>query len=159
MLNSIKTDNPAIKAYMNTTPLGLCDLDECLKLDQLTLNGLWSKKQWEKELSDADRICLGIFEESMLKAFACGWIVLDELHLTAIAVHPCNRRKGLGKKILLDIFNKAIQTGAKKATLEVSQNNFEAIALYKKFGFLDSGIRKNYYQDGANALIQWTKLF
>ena len=76
--------------------------------DQLALKGLWNKNQWEKELSDSQRLCNGIFDTSNLIALGCGWIVGDELHLTAIAVHPKHRRRGLAQTIISSLFIKQI---------------------------------------------------
>ena len=58
-------------------------LNECIKIDELVLNGLWSKSQWEKELTNSESFCLGAFSESNLLAFICGSLILDELHLTS----------------------------------------------------------------------------
>ncbi len=74
--------------------LGPEQINECLELDQLALNGLWSKQQWHQELFDSRRLCMGMLRSSKLLAKACGWLELDELHLTAIAVNTKHRRKG-----------------------------------------------------------------
>ncbi len=143
---------------LEVIPLTLKDLNACLKLDKIALKGLWSKSLWEKELSDSRRICLGIFDHSNLIAIGCGWIVVDELQLTAIAVHPIHRRRGLAKLILSNLLVQATHKGCKRATLEVKSNNSAALAFYKSFGFIISGSRRNYYKNGANALIQWKPL-
>ena len=80
----LKSKQPSLKVIS----LSLKNLNDCMELDELVLRGLWSKKQWEKELSDSKRICLGVFDLTNLIALGCGWVVLDELHLTAMAVHP-----------------------------------------------------------------------
>ncbi len=133
-------------------------MKECLSLDQATLKGLWNEEQWSKELLDPGRICLGIFESKKLIALCCSWLVLDELHLTAIAVHPKHRKKGLARLVLSEMLKKGERQGAKQATLEVEQSNLAALALYKKEGFITAGIRKAYYKNGSDAVIQWKKL-
>ncbi len=143
---------------MNLKALGPNDTKACLELDALALGGLWSKQHWQKELSDCERICVGIAKNSDLLAMACGWIVIDELQLTAIAVHPKYRRQGLGKSILKNLLNQAKLKGVIKATLEVSNTNDAAKALYKSMGFTTKGERKSYYQDGSDALLQWKDL-
>ena len=116
------------------------------------------KNQWRKELSDSRKLCLGIIEYSKIIALGCGHIVLDELHLTAIAVHPKYRRRGLATKVISDLLKKANQANCTKATLEVRSDNPEAIALYTSFGFITAGRRRKYYKNGADALIQWRSL-
>ena len=138
--------------------LSLENLNVCLDLDEISLQGLWSKKQWEKELTCPQRICKGIFNFSKLIAFGCGWIVLDEFHLTAIAVHPSHRRLGLAQKLLTNLLREAIDKGCTTSTLEVKNNNLAALALYKGCGFKTKGCRNNYYKNGADALIQWRSL-
>ena len=73
----------------------------CLKLDALALNGLWTSDHWERELSDPQRICIGIAASAdTLLAMACGWVVLDELQITVLGVEPEHRRRGLGRAVL-----------------------------------------------------------
>lgn len=125
-----------------------------MKLDQLTLEGIWSKDQWSKELSNSCRLCLGIENDSDLIAFGCGWLVVDELQLTVIAVHPNFRRQGIAKRIVFALFKEAQQKGIKTATLEVNIQNQAAIGLYQACGFRTKGKRIKYYKNEHDALIQ-----
>ena len=138
--------------------LTLENLNDCLALDEIALKGLWSKNQWRNELSEPHKLCLGIFECSKIIALGCAHVVIDELHLTAIAVHPKYRRRGFAKKILSSLFLKAIEANCTRATLEVKSDNLKAIDLYSSFGFTTTGCRSNYYKNGADALIQWKSL-
>ena len=138
--------------------LSLENLNDCLALDEIALKGLWTKNQWRKELSDSHKLCLGIFEYSKIIALGCGHVVLDEFHLTAVAVHPKYRRRGLATKIISNLFIKAIQANCTKSTLEVQSDNSKAIALYDSIGFITAGSRPKYYKNGADALIQWRSL-
>ncbi len=145
-------------SFLQVISLNPKNLNDCIKLDQIALKGLWSKSQWIKELSDSKRLCLGIVNGSNLIALGCGWIVVDELHITAIAVHPKYRRRGLAKTLLSSLFSKALAKGCTRATLEVKSDEPEALALYKSCGFKTAGCRNNYYKNGADALIQWRSL-
>ncbi len=153
-----KKDLNSKKASWKINSLNVKNVHSCIKLDQIALKGLWSKEQWEKELSDSKRLCIGVFESSNLIAFGCGWIVIDEVHLTAIAVHPLHRRLGIGKVLLSSLFQKASAQGCRRATLEVKSSNTAALALYQSCGFITAGCRHNYYQNGSDALIQWKAL-
>ncbi len=141
--------NPKIKVIS----IGVEHANECLELDQIALNGLWNNEQWIKELSNPRRICLGIYKNSRLVAFVCSLLISDELNVTAIAVHPQNRRIGLGENILSSLIEKAKKMGAKKVFLETKSTNYSAIGLYKKLGFKSVRNRKNYYRDGSDACL------
>ena len=143
---------------MEVISLNSEDLNSCLELDGIALKGLWSKDQWEKELSDSRRLCLGIFDSSKLIALGCGWIIVDELHLTAVAVHPKHRRLGLAQLILSNLFIKALNRGCDRVTLEVKSDDDAALGLYKSCGFKTAGYRRNYYKIGTDAFIQWRSL-
>ena len=153
-----KKDLKSNRDSWQISSLSLRHAHSCIKLDQIALKGLWSKQQWEKELSDSKRLCIGAFESSNLIAFCCSWMVIDELHLTAIAVHPLHRRLGLGKVLLANLFQEASAQGCSRATLEVNSSNRAALALYQSCGFETAGCRRNYYKNGSDALIQWRSL-
>ena len=86
----------------------------------------------------------------------CLWAILDEAHITIIAVHPDYQRQGFGQAILLVLLQSARQRGLERATLEVRISNQSAINLYQKFDFREAGRRKRYYPDtGEDASILW----
>jgi ribosomal-protein-alanine N-acetyltransferase len=138
--------------------LGLEHLQPCLALDQRALGGLWSEAQWRSELEDPRRPCWGLVQGGQLLAVACGWLVVDELHITAVAVEPAHRRQGLGRQVLELLLERAAQLGAAHATLEVAAGNGAALALYGRCGFRTAGVRRAYYRNGDDALVQWRRL-
>ncbi|MFQ5626775.1 MAG: ribosomal protein S18-alanine N-acetyltransferase, partial [Methyloligellaceae bacterium] len=82
------------------------------------------------------------------------WLVLDEAHISTIAVRPEYRRRGIGAALLMAILRDAVRRGAAEATLEVREGNREAQSLYQKYGFELVGHRKGYYRDsGEDALL------
>ena len=89
---------------------------------------------------------------------ASGWLVVDELHITLVAVAPDQRRRGLGRRVLQELMAAARERGASRATLEVAAGNGPGIALYGALGFRTAGIRHGYYRNGEDALIQWVNL-
>ena len=139
-------------------PLGPDHLDACLALDAASLGGLWSAVHWRRELEEPQRPGIGLFSGDALLAMACGWLVLDELHITLVAVDPHRRRQGLGRRVLRQLLSTGRRLGAERATLEVSAGNGAAQALYASCGFRIAGRRRRYYRDGSDALIQWTRL-
>jgi ribosomal-protein-alanine N-acetyltransferase len=130
-----------------------------VKLDARALNGLWTSEHWKRELSEPDRICVGITAGAdVLIAVSCGWVVLDELQITVLAVDPEQRRRGLGGAVLNHLLMEARNAGAKQAILDVAEDNQGAQALYRAFGFTTIGRRAHYYRDGKDALIQLLKM-
>ena len=138
--------------------MGLAQLQPCLELDQRALGGLWTESQWRSELEDPRRPCWGLVEGGQLLALACGWLVVDELHITAVAVDPAHRRQGLGRRVLELLLERAAAAGAAHATLEVAASNGAAVALYGRCGFSTAGVRRAYYRNGDDALVQWRRL-
>ena len=82
-------------AFSSGTPVALDanDIEACLLLDQKALNGLWSLEQWRSELGDNARLCRGLKAGNDLVAMACGWLVVDELQITVVAVDPIHRQQ------------------------------------------------------------------
>ena len=148
----------AIAPRLSPELLGPADLDNCLSLDARALDRLWNATQWTTELEDPRRPCMGLKQENHLVALACGWLVADELHITAVAVDPEQRRRGLGRIVLQGLLREGACHGAAHATLEVSSANSAALKLYASAGFKTAGVRRAYYRNGDDALIQWLRL-
>ena len=140
-------------------PLGPQHLEACLALDRSGLGGLWSPQQWQSELEDPRRPGVGLWRAGALLALACGWLVVDELHVTAVVVAPTWRRRGLGRRALEALLEMGRQQGAERATLEVAAGNSAARALYAALGFREAGIRRYYYRNGDDGLIEWKDLY
>jgi ribosomal-protein-alanine N-acetyltransferase len=138
--------------------LGPWDANDCRDLDQLTFGGLWGLDQWERELEHPSGIVLGLRHGQKLLGLACGQTIVDEFHVTAVAVHPDWRRRGLALTLLRSLLAGARQGGCLRATLEVDQINGPAVALYGRIGFETAGLRRAYYRSGGDALIQWYTL-
>ncbi|MGC8810901.1 MAG: ribosomal protein S18-alanine N-acetyltransferase, partial [bacterium] len=81
-------------------------------------------------------------------------LVIPEVHILNIAVHPQNRQRGIGSSLLQHGLAYGWQKGGRYFTLEVRRSNYPAIGLYKKFQFQPWGIRRRYYTDtGEDALV------
>ncbi len=101
---------------------------------------------------------VGAPNQASIIGFAGLWLMVDEAHITTIAIHPDYRRKGLGELELVSLIDIAYQIGAKWVTLEVRVSNFVAQSLYRKYGFREAGMRHRYYSDNQeDALIMWTE--
>ena len=135
--------------------LGILHLNSCIDLDRKALKGLWTKSQWEKELTDPKRICIGVIEleTKKLLGLCSAWLVIDELHITSLAVHPKHQRKGLGKFLISDLIKRSNSLLTNHIHLEVKDTNEPGKAFYKSMGFKIVGNRPNFYKDGSDAII------
>ena len=84
--------------------------------------------------------------------------VLDEAHITNIAVKSTERGKGIGRFLLATLIGKAREKGASTVSLEVKTTNKPAISLYESFGFKVAGVRKRYYNNLFDAYVMWLDL-
>ncbi len=135
--------------------LGIMHLNDCVDLDQKSLHGIWTRPQWKRELTDPKRICLGIIEleTKKLLGLCSAWLVIDELQITFVAVHPLHQRKGLGTFLLSDLIKRSESLQTNQMHLEVKENNEAAKAFYKAMGFKTVSNRPNFYKDGSDALV------
>ena len=92
-------------------------------------------------------------QDGPIVAYHDFWIVPGEAHLLSIAVHPDWRRLGLASFLLKRLVASAMRAGVDLLVLEVRESNHPARALYERFGFRFSRLRKGYYSDsGEDAL-------
>ena len=153
------------------SPLVSQDLADAVALDLQIFGGWWSLQGYQRELqrfssalfglrlqserSSTDPQNLSVSASPSLIGIGCLWRVLDEAHITMLGIHPQYQGKGLGQTLLLSLLKAAQQHQSARATLEVSDVNSKAVALYTKFGFQTAGRRPQYYDNGDDALILW----
>ena len=95
--------------------------------------------------------------QASIIGFAGLWLMVDEAHITTIAMHPDFRHRGLGEFMLVNLIDIAFDINARWVTLEVRVSNYTAQNLYRKYGFREAGLRHRYYSDNQeDALIMWT---
>jgi len=139
-------------------PLTNEHLPGILEIDRLCFGGLWSENAYSLELDSPNSDLLGLFvpTDTPLAAMGCLWAILEEAHITVLAVHPQYQGQGFGQALLYSLLIAACDRGLERATLEVASSNLAAISLYQKFGFKTAGLRRQYYKDtGEDALILW----
>ncbi len=119
----------------------------------------WSEESFMSELSnDLAKYYSAYDENGKLIGYCGSWHILEEAHITNIAVLPEYRRKHIGERLLRTVIDNCYKDMVKYITLEVRVSNKPAIALYEKYGFKSLGTRKGYYQDNnEDALIMWTE--
>jgi len=116
----------------------------------------WHENAYYTELSNRSACYLVARLEGQVVGYAGMWVIVDEAHITTVAVAPEQRGKKIGERLLHGLLEEAIIHGATRATLEVREHNVVAQNLYRKYGFREAAIRKNYYTDNQeNALVMW----
>lgn len=140
-------------------PLTESLLDAAIELDRVSLGGLWTRSGYQRELDSPNSELLVLRSNHLpLLGLGCLWAILDEAHITLLAIHPDYQRQGLGQALLLALLIAARRRNLAWATLEVRASNRLAIALYEKFGFAEIGKRPRYYPDnGEDALVLWCR--
>lgn len=137
--------------------MSLADLEEVLEVEHTSFLSPWSKRAFFSELTEnlyADYVVARI--DDQVVGYAGMWLILDEAHITNIAVHKDYRGQGIGERLLQEIFVRARARGARRMTLEVRVSNMVARHLYEKMGFVPRGVRKGYYADTKeDAIIMW----
>ena len=114
----------------------------------------WSKASFYREVTEnACARSVVVREDGVPIAYAGVWFVLDEGHITNIAVHPDKRGMGYGERVTREMIQLAADSGMNWMTLEVRRSNKIAQNLYHKLGFIDVGYRKRYYENSEDALI------
>lgn len=150
-------------------------LNSAVELDRLCFGGLWTIEGYRHELDSPNSDLLGLWTWEgagrgagplqnragtgagpLLIGLGCLWAILEEAHITILAIDPRFQGQGLGQALLWALLKSANRRQLERATLEVRASNLVALSLYHKFGFKEAGRRKRYYADtGEDAAIMW----
>ncbi len=133
------------------------DIDAVHKIESLCFSSPWSKDSFRDEIKSniCARYIVAVLNGKIV-GYGGMWLIINEAHITNIAVHPLFRRKSIGSGLLKAMIHLAHdELGIKKMTLEVRKSNHSAQSMYRKFGFLVAGERKKYYENNEDATIMW----
>ena len=128
-------------------------VQEIAEIEKVSFKTPWSAQMIADELKNPLAHYFVIEKDAQVVAYMGFYRILDEAHITNIAVKPDEKRKGFGKKLLEFALNDMVENGVSKVTLEVNEHNVPAINLYESFGFKMAGRRKKYYEGVDDALI------
>ena len=136
------------------------DIEQILEIEQASFATPWSREAFYNELYQNQFAVYLVLEEKGRVVGYCGvWIVVDEAHITNVALLPEFRGKGMGEAIMRQLMLVAKGKGAQTMTLEVRVSNDVARSLYRKLGFQEGGLRKNYYTDNQeDGLVMWVNI-
>lgn len=131
-------------------------LSRVMEIEKQSNTSAWSERSFRHEIEHRDGIFLVALVEGQVAGYAAAWLVIDEAHITTLAVAPEQRRNGIGMALTRELLKRAAQAGMTCATLEVRAGNSGALALYERLGFEAAGVRKRYYPDNReDAVVMW----
>ncbi len=142
---------------VNLREMEIGDIDTIMKIERESFSSPWTRNSFERELRENMLAKYIVAEvDGLVVGYAGIWLILDEGHVTNIAVAKAHRGKGIGKFLMMGLIDFCQSNNIPNMTLEVRKSNLVAQNLYKKMGFLDCGIRPNYYvDDHEDAVIMW----
>ena len=142
------------------------DIPRVMAIDSLSFPNPWPETTYRFEISENPSAHLLVLEVEAEQArtqvigFAGYWFIIDEAHISTLAIHPDWRGRGMGQVLLRALLREAAWRGALSATLEVRRGNRVAQRLYERHGFAVVGRRLGYYSDnGEDALLMTTHEF
>ena len=133
----------------------LDDVERVVAIDQASFSLPWPERSFRFELNGNTAARCWVAEvDGQLVGMVVVWLILDEAHIATLATHPEFRRHGVAAQLLVHALQAARAEGARSSFLEVRASNLAAQALYRKLGFIQSGLRRRYYKDnGEDALL------
>jgi ribosomal-protein-alanine N-acetyltransferase len=126
-------------------PMEISDLPSAMEIDSLCLPRPWSEAIWREELESPFGLYLVLEEGDEIFGQIGVRHVVNELHVTTLAVRPERRRQGYARA-LVDAALAAFPE-ARRVHLEVRPSNAAARSLYEALGFATTGLRRRYYGD------------
>ncbi|MGD9568046.1 MAG: ribosomal protein S18-alanine N-acetyltransferase [Sedimentibacter sp.] len=135
------------------------DLDQITEIEKVCFSLPWSKDSFEQELKNEMAYYQCAEENGIIMGYMGMWKIIDECHITNVAVLPEYRNSGIGSMLISKMVEICKCSEIKSMTLEVRQSNLPAISLYEKFGFMPVGKRPRYYMKPTeDAIIMWKKI-
>ena len=131
-------------------------LELCFELDSNTIC-LWTKKQWESEFNKQGIKVVAISLKNKIIGIYVVQTIIDEAQINYFSIRQKFRRKGYGRQLMSYLITDCEKLNIKKLLLEVSETNSIAEIFYCKFKFVTVGRRKNYYKNGADAVLKEKK--
>jgi ribosomal-protein-alanine N-acetyltransferase len=147
---------------LHIAPMTNGDIRAVLRIESLSFSTSWPPSAFTSALNDnklahyfVGRARSGADGDAVV-AYGGIWVILEDAHITTLAVHPEQRGKRYGERILVHLLHEAIERGASWITLEARESNTVAQSLYRKYGFTTVSTRRAYYSDnGENAVVMW----
>lgn len=130
------------------------DLEEVVLLENLCFSSPWNKENCKYEIEENPFSHGWILEdEDKIVGYAFLWETFEMAQLARIGIQPRLRKKGYASFLMEKLIERARSVDCEYMTLEVRASNEAGLALYKKMGFIQVNVSKNYYPDGEDAVV------
>ncbi|KGK91972.1 alanine acetyltransferase [Desulfosporosinus sp. HMP52] len=141
-------------------PMLVEDIEAIMEIEIASFSTPWSVQAFKAELKDNEYARYSCLElNGKVIGYMGLWFILDEGHITNVAIAPNYRGQQWGEFLMRSVMSKMAAEGMERMTLEVRKSNSPAQSLYQRLGFTTAGVRKGYYADtGEDALIMWAEL-
>lgn len=146
-----------MKNNLTIYPMTDNDIDRVCSINNLSFCTPWSYESIKNDLHNKFSYYIVVKYNNEVIGYAGLWFIIDEADITNIAIHPDFRGLGGGSKLMSALIDLCIKYKIPSLTLEVRKSNIIAQNLYKKFGFIEEGIRKKYYDGIEDAIIMWKR--
>ena len=142
---------------IDIVPMTEKHIDDVAELDQICFHIPWTREDFEKEIKENNMaIYFVAVDNDKAIGYAGMWHVVNEGHITNVAVLPEYRKQGIGDMLMEAVDKKADELEIEGVTLEVTISKYSAQKLYTKHGYKPEGFRKKYYTDtNEDAVIMW----
>lgn len=135
----------------------LDDIEQVVAIDRASFSLPWPERSFRFELTDnPSSRCWVADVDGRIAGVIVAWLLVDEVHIATLATHPEFRRQGIAQALLLHVLKHGAQEGALSSFLEVRAGNLAAQAMYRKFGYEETGRRPRYYKDNSEDAILMT---
>lgn len=121
------------------------DIDEVFSIEKQTFSDPWSREDFEYSSANDDHFCPVIVVDGQVAGYAMMANIVGECEIGNIAVSEEHRRKGFGRALMDSMLAEALRINASRIMLEVRDSNVPARTLYESYGFVQVGLRKEYY--------------
>ena len=130
------------------------DLEDIVKIEKDLYKVPWNLNQYKYELEENEFSYLFVLEhEGVIVGYYGFWVMFENVDITKVSIRKEFQGMKLSNILMEDCINRVDALGCERINLEVRVDNYKAINLYKKHGFKDVIIRKDYYGKGEDALI------
>lgn len=138
-------------------PMALPDIAAVTRIERASFSTVWPSDAFHNELNTNKLAHYFVGRvDGKIVAYGGIWVILEDSHVTTLAVDPDHRGRGFGERVLLRLIDEALERGAAWMTLEVRESNAVAQKLYRKYGFTTVTMRRGYYSDdNESALVMW----
>ncbi|CAG7653405.1 ribosomal protein S18-alanine N-acetyltransferase [Paenibacillus allorhizosphaerae] len=151
---------PIEEQLLQFRPMQMDDIPAICRIEQEAFPTPWTAGAFQNELTNNQFARYIVIEiDGEIAGYGGMWLIMEEAHVTNIAIREMYRGRKLGERLLREMQRTASFYGVIRMTLEVRPSNTIAQRLYEKMGFRSVGVRRGYYTDNKeDALIMWADL-